>query len=78
MFLVICIVENKQGQKTQTIDRKETEKKARVFYHQKCTAYNNADDVKQATILIMTETGVVLPNFIETVLNEETEAEAEE
>lgn len=75
MFLVICIVENKQGQKTQTIDRKDTEKKARVFYHQKLTAYNNASDVRKATVLIMTESGVVLPNFVETVLNEETEAE---
>jgi len=73
MYLVICIVENTKGQKTESIDRKATESAARSYYHTKLASYNNANDVKQATVLIMTKTGVVLPMFRETVIKEVNE-----
>lgn len=70
MFYLVKLVKNTQGQYADPVVTKySTLKLAVVAYHQTAATLNNASDVAQATVEVMTETGVVLPNFTETINN---------
>ena len=70
MFYLITIKKLKDGTFSQTIERKDNFKTACIFYHSNLRAMYNDDTLASATECIMTETGVVLPKFTETIVNE--------
>ena len=70
MFYLIKLVKNTQGQYADPATTKYSSlKSAIVAFHQAAATLNNASDVALATVEIMTETGVVLPNFREVIDN---------
>ena len=70
MFYLVKLVKNTQGQYADPVITKySTLKAAVVAFHQTAATLNNASDVAQATLEVMTETGVVLPNYREVINN---------
>lgn len=73
MFYLIKLVKNTQGQYADpTVTKHSSLKSAVVAFHQTAATLNNASDVAQATLEVMTETGVVLPNYREVINNVST------
>lgn len=73
MFYLIKLVKNSQGQYADPVATKYSSLKAAIVaFHQTAATLNNASDVSLATVEIMTETGVVLPNFREVINNAST------
>ena len=73
MFYLLKLVKNTQGQYADPVATKYSSlKSAVVAFHQTAATLNNASDVSLATVEVMTETGVVLPNFREVINNAST------
>ena len=73
MFYLVKLVKNTQGQYADPVVTKySTLKLAVVAFHQTAATLNNASDVAQATLEVMSETGVVLPNYREVINNAST------
>lgn len=73
MFYLVKLVKNIQGQYADPVITKySTLKAAIVAFHQNAATLNSASDVAQATLEVMTETGVVLPNYREVINNAST------
>ena len=73
MFYLIKLVKNSQGQYADPVATKYSSlKSAVVAFHQTAATLNSASDVAQATLEIMSETGVVLPNYREVINNTST------
>lgn len=73
MFYLVKLAKNTQGQYADpAVTKYSTLKAAIVAFHQNAATLNNASDVAQATLEVMTETGVVLPNYREVISNAST------
>lgn len=69
MFYLVTIKKLKDGTFSQEIERKTDLKTACIFYHSNLRAMYNDANIETATECIMTENGVVLPNFREVIAN---------
>ena len=72
MFYLITIKKLKDGTFSQEIERKTDLKTACIFYHSNLRAMYNDANIETASECIMTESGVVLPNFREVINNAST------
>ena len=67
MFYLVSLVPNQQDQHQSTIAEYNDLEKAIVNYHNKLSAYHNAEDVKYAVVEILNVGGLLLKPYLETV-----------
>jgi hypothetical protein len=74
-YYLVSLVKNTKGQYSPTITRFDNLDSCKVQYHQKLASFINASDVERATVEILNDSGMPLPNYTENVIHEQAENE---